>query len=131
MIYTVRINNKEYEVEVERGRANLVKTSEIKASEPLPSAPVVTQVATPAAEAAAPVPTVHSEANAIKAPLPGIVLDIRASSGNSVKKGDVLVVLEAMKMENEVLAPADGVIAQVFVTKGASVATGDALISMQ
>ena len=70
-------------------------------------------------------------ANAIAAPMPGTVLEIKATPGQRVKKGEVLLILEAMKMENEINAPADGVIAQVFVTKGASVVTGNALISMQ
>jgi biotin carboxyl carrier protein len=127
MIYIVRINNKEYEVEVERGKANLVKTTEFETSVPQPAAP---QVA-PVKEQAAAAPVVQNGANAIAAPMPGTVLEIKATPGQSVKKGEVLLILEAMKMENEINAPADGVVTQVFVTKGASVATGDALISIQ
>lgn len=130
MIYIVRINNKEYEVEVERGKANLVKTTEFAVSVPQSAAPAAPQVA-PVKEQAASAPVVQNGANAIAAPMPGTVLEIKATPGQRVKKGEVLLILEAMKMENEINAPADGVIAQVFVTKGASVVTGDALISMQ
>ena len=131
MIYIVRINNKEYEVEVERGKANLVKTTEFTASVPPPAAPAAPQVAPVKEEQAASASVVQAGAKAITAPMPGTALEIKATPGQSVKKGDVLLILEAMKMENEINAPADGVIAQVFVTKGASVATGDALISIQ
>lgn len=131
MIYIVRINNKEYEVEVERGKANLVKTTEIAVAEPSPAVSTVSQAAASIMEKAVPAPVVHSGAKPIAAPMPGTVLDIKAALGQSVKKGEVLLILEAMKMENEINAPADGVVAQVLVTKGASVATGDVLISIQ
>ena len=128
MIYTVRINNKEYEVEVERGKANLVKTTEVTIAAPVVAAPVAPQVAAPVVEkTAAP----QAGANSITAPMPGTILDIKVNPGKSVKAGEVVLILEAMKMENEVTAPADGVIAQVLVTKGASVATGEALITYQ
>jgi biotin carboxyl carrier protein len=128
MTYTVKINNKEYEVEVERGKAILIKTTEIKA--PAPAAAPVTPVAV-----LAPVPStaavVSAGEEAVKAPMPGTILNIKAVLGKSVKKGEVLLILEAMKMENEIVAPKDGVIANVFTTKGASVATGDALVSIK
>ena len=127
MIYIVKINNKEYEVEVERGKANLLKTTEIAAAVPASAAPA----APPVIQNTATAPTVHTEANAVTAPMPGTIIDVKVTPGNRVKKGDILLVLEAMKMENEILAPEDGVVAQVFVTKGASVSTGDSLISMQ
>ena len=62
--------------------------------------------------------------------MPGTINAVKVSNGQSVKKGDVLVVLEAMKMENEIMAPRDGVVASVNVTKGASVNTGDLLVSL-
>ena len=62
--------------------------------------------------------------------MPGTINDVKVSNGQSVKKGDVLVVLEAMKMENEIMAPRDGVVASVNVTKGATVNTGDLLVSL-
>ena len=60
--------------------------------------------------------------------MPGTVLDVKAAQGASVKKGDILLILEAMKMENEILAPCDGTVAQVLAAKGASVNSGDALV---
>ena len=64
----------------------------------------------------------------INAPMPGTILDVRVSNGAAVKKGDVLLILEAMKMENEIMSPADGTVAQVLVAKGASVNSGDVLV---
>ena len=60
--------------------------------------------------------------------MPGTVLDVKVAQGASVKKGDILLILEAMKMENEILAPCDGTVAQIVAAKGASVNSGDALI---
>lgn len=126
MIYIVKINDKEYEVEVEKGQANIVKTTTIAVPTPPPVAAPTQAAPAPASPAAVPV-----EGEVVQSPIPGTILDIKVGAGASVKKGDVLIILEAMKMENEVLAPSDGVVAQILVTKGSSVATGDALISIQ
>lgn len=130
MIYTVTINNKEYEVEVEKGKANILKTKEIaiqKAPEPMKiSAPAAEVVSAPAATA----PAAQEGADIVKAPMPGTILNIRVNQGSNVKQGEILVILEAMKMENEILAPRDGVVMQLFVTKGSSVSTGDNLVSI-
>ena len=69
-------------------------------------------------------------ATTVNAPMPGTILDIKVSAGQAVKKGDLLVILEAMKMENEIMAPCDGTIASVNATKGASVNSGDLLVSI-
>ena len=125
MIYTVNINDKAYEVEVERGKANILKTTEI-AVQNIP-APVIAS-----APVSAPIsPAISAGSVVVKSPMPGTILDIKTSQGKHVKKGEVLLILEAMKMENEIFAPSDGVVAQVFVSKGASVSTDDTLISMQ
>lgn len=130
MIYIVKINSKEYEVDVERGKANIIKTTEVAVNNtPAPVAPAPA-VSAPA-PAAAPAPVAASGSNVIKSPMPGTILSIKVSQGSSVKKGEVLLILEAMKMENEILAPSDGVVAQLFVSKGSSVSTGDSLISLQ
>lgn len=131
MIYLVRINNKEYEVEVERGIASLIKTIDVTQPESSHKASTVPQAAAPVTDKAAPVPALDSNANTIVAPMPGTILDIKAPSGKNVKRGEILLILEAMKMENEIVAPADGTVVQVFVTKGQTVSTGDALISIQ
>ena len=69
-------------------------------------------------------------ANKVIAPMPGTILDVKVSAGQSVKKGDVICVLEAMKMENDIPAPCDGVIASVNVQKGASVNANDVIASI-
>ena len=88
------------------------------------------QKAAPAAEvapAAAPAMTV-SGGEAVNAPMPGTILKVNVQNGQAVKEGDVLCVLEAMKMENEIMAPKAGTVAQVVAAKGASVNTGDVLV---
>lgn len=122
MIYIIKINDKEYEVEVERGKANIIKTTEgVSYNKP---APVITSEPVHAQA------TVSASGEIIKSPMPGTILDIKVSQGIRVKKGGILLILEAMKMENEILAPYDCVVAQVFTSKGASVATNDILISI-
>ena len=88
-------------------------------------APKAAPAAAPKAAAAAP-----AGAEAIKAPMPGNINAVKVSQGQNVKKGDVLLILEAMKMENEIMAPRDGVVASVNVSKGATVNTGDVLLSL-
>ncbi len=127
MKYIVRINDREYEVEVERGQATLVRTTDVAPVAPMATAPAPA----PAASAPAPAAPVVMGGTPIKAPMPGVVLAIKAAPGTAVKKGDVLLVLEAMKMENEIAAPTDGTVVQVLATKGATVATGDVLLTLQ
>ncbi|HOO60834.1 MAG TPA: biotin/lipoyl-binding protein [Bacillota bacterium] len=127
MIYVVKINDKEYEVEVEKGKANLLKTTTITAA---PVAPVAAAPAAAAPIAAAPAAALAAGATPVNAPMPGTILNVRVTAGQSVKAGEILVILEAMKMENEIVAPKDGVIAQVAVTKGATVDTGALLVSI-
>ncbi len=81
-----------------------------------------------AAPAAAPAPAPVAGGEKVSAPMPGTILDVRVSNGVSVKKGDILFILEAMKMENEIVAPRDGTIAQIVTSKGAVVDTGTPLI---
>ena len=75
---------------------------------------------------AAPAPVAGGEK--INAPMPGNILEVKVATGASVKKGDVLIILEAMKMENEIMAPCDGTVKQVLVNKGATVNSGDPLV---
>lgn len=131
MKYKVTLNKRVYEVEVEEGSAMLIDEYELAA----PAAPAV-PVAAATVAAAAPVAAAPAAAPAaglaagevVKSPMPGNILKINAVQGQAVKEGDVLVVLEAMKMENDVVAPRDGTVAQVVVAKGAVVETGSPLV---
>lgn len=131
MIYEVTINNKKYEVEVEKGQAAIVGTKEV----PVPaSVPQVIPAAAPAAAPAiqaAPAAVYVGSGQAIKAPMPGTILDVRVSAGLRVKKGDVLFILEAMKMENEIVSTVDGAVVQIQAAKGSTVNTGDVLAVIQ
>ncbi len=95
------------------------------------SAPVAA-AATPAVQASAPTPAAAPAAagEAVVAPMPGVILSVAVSAGQSVKKGDVLCTLEAMKMENEIYAPRDGVVSAVSVAKGESVESGKTLVTL-
>ena len=133
MIYKVTLNGKIYEVEVEKGEA--VIQAEYEAAlptAPAPAAPAApAPVAAPAAPAA-PAPTASAAAgdNTVTAPLPGNINAVKVAVGDTVKAGTVLIILEAMKMENEVVAHKDGKISKIFVQKGAVVQTGDALVNI-
>lgn len=128
MKYKVTLNNRVYEVEVEEGSAMLVDEYALAApAAPAPVAPAVVAAAPAAAPApAAAAPLAAGEA--VKSPMPGNILKINVAQGQSVKEGDTLIVLEAMKMENDVDAPRDGTVAQIVVTKGAVVETGSPLV---
>ena len=111
--YNVTVNGTKYEVTLEA-----VDASEVKASPAAPAAP---------AAAPAPAPDANANGETVTSPMPGTILSVNVSNGAAVKKGDVLLILEAMKMENEILAPCDGTVASVNVTKGSSVETGAVL----
>ena len=125
MKYTATLNGKQYEVELER----------IDAYEPMPrygEAPAAAPapVAAPAAPAAAPAPApvALSDGEPVNAPMPGNILRIDVKEGDKVKAGQTLLILEAMKMENEIAAPKDGTVVQIATSKGAVVETGTPLI---
>ena len=122
MKYKITLNGKTYEVEVEEGQAMLVDEYEAYK----PAAPAAAPAPAPAAAPAA--PTAVAAGEVVAAPMPGNILKVSCSQGQAVKAGDILVVLEAMKMENEILAPRDGTVAQVVTTKGAVVDTGAPLV---
>lgn len=127
MKYKVTLNGRTYEVEVEAGKAMLV--DEYEAYAPAPAAPAaVAPAAAPIAPAAAPAAVNLAAGEAVSAPMPGNILKINVAQGQAVKAGDVLVILEAMKMENEIVAPRDGTVAQVVTSKGAVVDTGAPLV---
>ena len=125
MKYKVTLNNRVYEVEVEMGQAMLI--DEYDAVAPAaPAAPTAVPAA-PAAPAAVPAAALAS-GEVVKAPMPGNILKINVAPGQKVEEGDVLIVLEAMKMENEIVAAKSGTVAQVAVSKGAVVETGAPLV---
>ena len=129
MKYKVTLNGRTYEVEVEQGEAILV--DEYEAYAPAPAAPAAAAPAAPAAAPAAPAaaPAVSVAAGeVVAAPMPGNILKVNCKQGDAVKSGDILVILEAMKMENEILAPRDGTVAQVVTAKGSVVDTGAPLV---
>ncbi len=131
MKYKVTLNNRVYEVEVEEGQAMLLDEYELKApAAPAPAA-APAAVAAPAAAAAAPAAPAGGALAAgevVKSPMPGNVLRINVTQGQKVAEGDVLLVLEAMKMENEVVASKAGTVAQIVVAKGAVVDTDAPLV---
>ena len=119
--FNITVNGTAYEVEVEEVAAGESAAPKAAAAAPAPKA---APAAKPAAPKAAPV----ANGTKVNAPMPGTILDVKVAQGQAVKKGDVLLILEAMKMENEILAPQDGTVAQVAVSKGASVNSGDPLV---
>lgn len=124
--FSVTVNGNVYDVEVE----------ELGAGAPAPVAAAPVAAPAPAAPAAAPAapkaaaPAGKAGAVTVSAPMPGNILKVNVSVGQAVKKGDVICVLEAMKMENDIPAPEDGTISSVNVQKGASVNSGDVLVTM-
>lgn len=126
MKYVVTLKDRVYEVEVEQGEAMVLDEYEIKA--PAAPAPAAAVTVVPAAAAPAAAPAAAADGTPVTAPLPGNVLSVKVSQGATVKEGDVLLIIEAMKMENEVAAPCDGVVKQILVSQGQMVATGDTLL---
>lgn len=127
MKYKVTLNGRVYEVEVEESSAMLIDEYEAYVPAPAPAPVAAAPTAAPVAAApAAAAPVAAGEA--ISSPLPGVILQVKVNAGQTVKAGDILVIIEAMKMENEVLAPRDGTVAQVVTAKGATVNTGDTLV---
>ena len=128
MKYKVTLNGRTYEVEVEAGKAMLLDEYEAIAPAPVAAAPVAAAPAAAPAAAAPAAPAVTGAGEAVNAPMPGTILKVNVTAGQAVKAGTVLVVLEAMKMENEIMAPKDGTVTQGVVSKGSSVDTGAPLV---
>ena len=137
--YNITVNGTTYEVIVEEAgsvagapvytapaayTAPVAPVAPVAPSAPVASAPAAAPKAAPAA------PAGPAGANKVTAPMPGTILDVKVSAGQSIKKGDVVCILEAMKMENEIPAPCDGVVASVNVQKGSSVSANDLIATI-
>lgn len=122
--YTITVNGQAYDVQVEENASGAPVAAAAPVAAPAPAAPAAAPAPT-----AAPAPA--ADAEVVSSPMPGTILDIKVSAGSKVSKGDVLVVLEAMKMENDIVAAHDATVAAVHVQKGDSVESGSALVSLQ
>lgn len=124
--FVINVNGKSYEVEVEEIRDGVPVAAPV--SRPTVSMPA--PAAAPEPKAAPAPAAVPASATPINAPMPGTILTVNVNVGDTVKEGDVVCILEAMKMENEIMAPKDGKVVSVNVTKGASVNSGDLLVAL-
>lgn len=130
--FRIVVDGMEYHVEVEELRGGKPEIASVSRSAPAPVAP-----ASPAPQAAPPSPApkavtpVATGEEAVLAPLQGKIWQVPVKTGDSVKTGDILVVIEAMKMENEVIAPHDAVVGEIHVKEGDAVKSGDLLVSLQ
>ena len=122
MKYVVNLNGKKYEVDVSESDAVLLNVSDAA-----PVAPAAAPVQ--AAPAAAPAAQSTAEGAKVLSPMPGTILEVKVQNGQAVKAGDVMFILEAMKMEIDIVAPQDGTVKQIVVSKGASVDT-DAVLAV-
>lgn len=146
MKYVATLNGKRYEVEIERveeyrpltaaeiasgvsAPAKPVVAAPVEKAAPAPAAPVASAPVAPAP--AAPAPAASGNGETVVSPLPGTVLDVKVNVGDSVKLGQVVVILEAMKMETEVVAGCDGVVESILVKKGDAVDTDAALVVLK
>ena len=127
MKYEITLHGRTYAVEVEL--AEPMKMQEFCSYEPAAPAPAAAPAAAvPAAVEPAAAPSVTGAGERVDSPMPGNILNVCVAEGQAVKAGQVLVILEAMKMENEIVAPMDGTVTQVLVTKGTAVDTGAPLV---
>lgn len=120
--YTITVNGNVYNVSVEEGTSAAAPVAApVQAAAPAPAA---------APKAAAPAATGTAGAIKVAAPMPGKILGIKTQVGAAVKKGEVVIILEAMKMENEIVAPQDGTVASIAVSVGASVESGEVMVTL-
>ena len=124
MKYNVTLNGKIYEVDVTETDAVVTGISQVPVATVAAAAPAPAPIAT--APAAAPAPA-SADGTQVKAPMPGTILAVKKNVGDAVKAGDVIVVLEAMKMENDIVAPCDGTVKSINAPKGSTVNTDDVL----
>jgi len=125
--YKITVNGQTYEVEVEE--IGGIEVSPVL-TEPAP-APVEQPKPQPKPQAVKPKTSGKAGKNKINAPMPGTILSIKKKVGDKIQKGDVVMILEAMKMENEIIAHGDGVVTSIDISEGASVNTGDILLTYE
>lgn len=131
--FLINVNGNQYEVEVEEITSSETSTKpQVEYSQPAPKAERPAPQPKQEAKAEAP-KKVEAKAGqeVVKAPMPGTILSINVKEGDNVKKGQILLILEAMKMENEIVSPRDGKIAKIVVSKGSSVNTGDDMVIIE
>lgn len=144
--YTITVNGNVYEVSVEENHGSVEQAQTLSAAPatsivaapkvaPIAAAPKTTPNVAPAVESVVEIPKAPAATGLaglvkISAPMPGKILSVKVSAGQEVKKGDVIVILEAMKMENEIVAPQDGVVATVNISSGQSVESGVTLATL-
>lgn len=138
--FNVTVNGKSYAVEVEEVGAGHggftyapVQQAPQTATAPAPQAVPAPQAAPTPAPKSAPAPKAPAgpvSGELMTAPMPGTILDIKVAEGQSVKAGDIILILEAMKMENEIVSPKDGVVNKIHTTKSTTVSTGDPLVTI-
>ena len=126
MKYEISLGGRTYEVEVELSQPMIM--ADFLSLAPAAPAPVAEAEPVAAAAPAAAAPVVSGAGQTVDAPMPGNILKVNVTQGQAVQEGDVLVILEAMKMENEIMAPKNGTVTQVLVTKGSTVDTGAPLV---
>lgn len=132
MKYKIVMNGRTFEVEVESADAMLLSEySQYAPAAPAQSAAPTGETVTSAENASATTPKTIGKGKIIEAPMPGTVVQIGVSVGQAIKKGDVLIILEAMKMENEITAPRDGTVIQLLTQSGATVNTGTPLVAIE
>ncbi|MBO3444121.1 biotin/lipoyl-binding protein [Clostridium sp. CCUG 7971] len=125
--YNITVNGNTYDVEVEELKSEGVSVSREKIKPQSTPRPQVSKSVSSKTQAS---PQSGGGSGSVNAPMPGTINDVRVKVGDSVKKGQILLILEAMKMENEIMASCDGTISGVSVSKGASVSAGDVLVTI-
>lgn len=130
MKYIVTINGKKYEVEVEKVKKEYTPISRNRNEDSamVPTAPKQSSQTATAKEPKSEKPKSQAGDNVVRSPMPGTIVDINVSVGQTVKEGETLLILEAMKMENEIVSPSSATVKEIAVTKGANVNTNDVLV---